>query len=144
MYTPALFREDRLDVLHEFIRSHPLGLLISSGPSGLMANLVPFHLKLRGGAAKGVLQAHLARANPQLREIDSQPVLVVFRGTHTYVSPSLYATKQESGKVVPTWNFTMVQVRGSAKVRDSGEWLTAQLHELTTEREQSRADGKLD
>jgi len=137
MYCPSLFREDRLEVLHALIRSHPLGLLISHGPSGLLANLLPFVLKT-GGSERGVLQAHMARANPQWRELEGQDVLVVFRGTDAYVSPSLYATKQETGKVVPTWNYAMVQARGKAGLRDQVEWLTPQLNALTSGREASR------
>jgi transcriptional regulator len=138
MYCPALFREDRLDVQHALIRSHPLGLLISHGPQGLIANLLPFILK-SGDSERGVLQAHMARANPQWRELDAQDVLVVFKGTDAYVSPTLYVTKEETGKVVPTWNYAMVQVRGKARVRDQVEWLTPQLHALTTAREATRA-----
>jgi transcriptional regulator len=137
MYCPALFREDRLEVQHALIRSHPLGLLISRGSNGLIANLLPFVLKT-GGSERGVLQVHMARANPQWRELDGQAVLVVFQGPNAYVSPSLYATKKETGKVVPTWNYAMVQVRGQARVRDQAEWLTLQLNALTTGREASR------
>jgi transcriptional regulator len=138
MYCPSLFREDRLEVQHALIRSHPLGLLISHGPGGLLANLLPFVLKT-GDSERGVLQVHMARANPQWREIDDQPVLVVFRGPDAYVSPSLYATKKETGKVVPTWNYAMVQVRGKARLRDQVEWLTPQLTALTASREAGRA-----
>jgi transcriptional regulator len=138
MYCPSVFREDRLEVQHAFIQSHPLGLLISHGPGGLLANLLPFVLKT-GDSERGVLQVHMARANPQWREIDDQPVLVVFRGPDAYVSPSLYATKKETGKVVPTWNYAMVQVRGKARLPDQAEWLTPQLTALTASRETGRA-----
>ena len=137
MYCPPAFREDRLEVQHESIRSHPLGLLISHGATGLVANLLPFVLKSAAGG-RGVLQAHMARANPQWRELDDQAVLVVFRGADAYVSPSLYATKKENGKVVPTWNYAMVQARGTAKLRDYSGWLTPQLDALVTAREASR------
>ena len=137
MYCPSLFREERLEVLHALIRSNPLGLLISHGSAGLSANLLPFVLKT-GNSERGVLQAHMARANPQWRELDNQPVLVVFRGPDAYVSPSLYATKKETGKVVPTWNYVMVQARGRFSLRDSADWLGPQLHALTNGREATR------
>jgi transcriptional regulator len=139
MYCPAAFREDRIEVQHAFIRSHPLGLLISLGSGGLTANLLPFHLKTADGG-RGVLQAHMARANPQWRDLDGEAALVVFRGTDAYVSPSLYATKRETGKVVPTWNYAMVQARGRAQVRDVGDWLAHQLNVLTTAREAGRPE----
>lgn len=137
MYCPPLFREDRPEVLHAFIRSHPLGLLISHGSNGLLANLLPFELKT-GDTERGVLRAHIARANPQWQELDDQAVLIVFRGPDAYVSPSLYATKKETGKVVPTWNYAMVQARGCAKVRDRSDWLSDQLSALTSGREAQR------
>ncbi|HTV51537.1 MAG TPA: FMN-binding negative transcriptional regulator [Steroidobacteraceae bacterium] len=137
MYCPPLFREDRLENLHALIRSHPLGLLISCGPSGPTANLVPFVLQT-GAGERGVLQAHIARANPQWRGLEEQAVLVVFRGPDAYVSPSLYATKQETGKVVPTWNYAMVQARGRVKLREESDWLTKQLTALTSGRESQR------
>jgi len=139
MYCPPVLREDRPEVQHALIRSHPLGLLISHGSSGLLANLLPFVLKT-GDSKHGVLQAHMARANPQWRELDNQPVLVVFRGPDAYVSPTLYTTKNETGKVVPTWNYVMVQARGTAKLRDEVAWLTPQLNALTAEREATRAE----
>src|SRR5215469_5055263 len=139
MYCPSVFREDRLEALHAFIRSHPLGLLISHGSTGLIANLVPFVLKT-GDHERGVLQAHMARANPQWRELDDQAVLVVFRGPDAYVSPSHYATKKETGKVVPTWNYAMVQVRGKVRLRDQGEWLAEQINVLTTTHEANRVE----
>jgi transcriptional regulator len=112
-------------------------MLISHGSAGLIANLLPFVLK--GAGERGVLQAHMARANPQWRELDQQAVLVVFRGPDAYVSPSLYSTKKETGKVVPTWNYAMVQARGTAKVREQSEWLAPQLNALTAAREATRA-----
>jgi transcriptional regulator len=137
MYCPAVFREQSTHVLHAFIRSHPLGLLISHGSTGLIANLVPFVLRT-GDGGRDVLQAHVARANPQWRELDGQPVLVVFRGPDAYVSPSMYATKLETGKVVPTWNYAMVQARGMVRIREQAEWLAGQLQRLTTGLESSR------
>jgi transcriptional regulator len=137
MYCPSFFREERLEVQHAFIRDHPLGLLISHGSTGLLANLVPFVLKA-GDSGRGVLQAHVARANPQWRELDEQAVLVVFRGPDAYVSPSLYATRSETGKVVPTWNYAMVQARGKARVRDQADWLTPQINALTAAQEAGR------
>ena len=104
MYQPPLHREDRLDVQHALIEAHPFGLLISTGPDGLLANGLPFTLK-RGQAPYGVLKAHVARANSQWQTLDGQRVLIVFQGPLSYVSPSFYETKQETGKVVPTWNY---------------------------------------
>ncbi|WP_426185570.1 FMN-binding negative transcriptional regulator [Rhizorhabdus sp. FW153] len=139
VYCPPAFREDRLPVLHGAIRAHPLATLVTSGSSGLIANLVPFSLQV--GARGAVLRAHIAKANDQLSDLrQAPPTLVIFQGPQAYVSPSWYATKHEHGRVVPTWNYIVVQVRGQPVVIDDDQWLSAQLDELTSEHEQGRAE----
>jgi transcriptional regulator len=68
MYQPPHFREDRIEVQHDLIRTHPLGLLISAGPGGLMANPIPFLIDA-DASERGTLRCHLARANAQWREL---------------------------------------------------------------------------
>ena len=138
MYQPPLHREDRLDVQHALIETHPFGLLISIGEEGLLANGVPFILK-RDQGQLGLLKAHIARANGQWQGLDGQQVLVVFQGPLSYVSPSFYETKKETGKVVPTWNYAMVQARGVARVHTDPSWLGTQINELTDHQEAGRA-----
>jgi transcriptional regulator len=81
----------------------------------------------------------MSRANGQWKEIAAgAPVLVVFQGENAYITPSWYATKRETGKVVPTWNYAVVQVRGTAKVIDDAGWLRTQIEALTGEHEGPR------
>jgi len=138
MYQPAHFREDRIEVQHALIRAHSLGLLITAGPGGLQANYVPF-LVDAGGPERGTLRAHLARANPQLVELAAvAECLVVFQGPQTYISPSLYPTKREHGKVVPTWNYITVHAWGRPQVIDDAAWLRRQVDDLTSHKEGAR------
>lgn len=140
MYQPPLFRETRPEVLHELVRAHPLGLLVSVGSDGPVADLMPFLLDTEAGA-HGRLLAHMARANPQWRIISDnpgKPVLVVFQGVNTYVTPSWYETKRETGKVVPTWNYAIVQIRGTARILDDHDWLAWQINKLTDTHEGKR------
>lgn len=131
MYQPPAFVEPRLEVQHALIRAHPLGLVVSAGAEGLVANPLPFLLD-DAIPPFGRLRAHLARANPQWRALEAAPdVLVVFQGVDTYVTPSWYATKRETGKVVPTWNYAMVQVRGRVRVIHERDWLHGQVTTLT-------------
>ena len=81
----------------------------------------------------------MARGNGQWRNLDGQNVLVVFQGPQAYISPSFYATKRETGKVVPTWNYAMVQARGVAKLRADAEWLDKQIGALTSRHEGLRS-----
>jgi transcriptional regulator len=140
MYQPPHFREDRLDVQHDLIRSHPLGLLITSGPGGLMANPIPFLIE-SCASERGTLLCHMARANPQWRELAAvEECLVVFQGPQDYVTPSWYATKRETGKVVPTWNYATVHAWGKPAVIDDPDWLRRQIESLTQAREASRPE----
>ncbi len=138
MYVPPAYRETRADVLHALVRAHPLGTLVTAGAAGLTANLIPFDLVETAGGT--VLRAHLARANPQCDELRSgAETLVIFQGPEAYVTPSWYAAKAEHGRVVPTWNYAVVQVRGRPQVFDAPDWLAAQVGRLTEGHEAGRA-----
>ncbi len=138
MYNPASFRDPDLGRMHDLIRQHPLGLLISSGSSGLLASPVPFLLDA-GAGESGILRAHLARANPHWQEfIGGGDCLVVFQGEQGYVTPGWYPSKAETHRAVPTWNYATVQVRGRVMVHDDAEWLRAQLDALTAGHEGKR------
>ena len=83
--------------------------------------------------------AHMARANEHWREIPAgAPALLVCSGADAYVSPSWYASKQEHGKVVPTWNYSAVHLSGRATVHDDPHWVRAAVTELTAEHEHAR------
>jgi transcriptional regulator len=139
MYLPAAFREDRLETLHALIRAHPLGTLITAGAGGLLANLAPFILV--DGGDKGILRAHIARANDQVKALRSgAETMVVFQGPQAYITPSWYAAKAEHGRVVPTWNYVMAQVRGTPRLIDDAAWIRAQIEALTASQESRRAE----
>ena len=140
MYQPAHHREDRLDVQHALIRAFPLGTLVTTGPSGLVANHVPFLIDPEASRL-GTLRAHVARANPLWKEADPEAeVLVVFQGAERYVTPSWYATKRETGKVVPTWNYAVVHAYGRMTVIEDAAWLKTQIEDLTRFNEAARAE----
>lgn len=142
MYQPPHFIESDRATLHALIRAHPLGLLVSVGADGPVADPVPFLLDADAGE-NGRLRCHLARANPQwkiIAETAQANVLVVFQGAESYVTPSWYETKRETGKVVPTWNYAMVQVRGHARVIEDTAWLAQQIRDLTGEHEAPRPE----
>jgi transcriptional regulator len=138
MYQPPHFREDRIEVQHGLIRTHPLGLLITAGPGGLQANSIPV-LIYSDASERGTLRAHMARGNPQWRELAAvEECLVVFQGPQQYITPSWYPTKQESGKVVPTWNYVTVHAWGRPQVIEDTAWLRRQIEDLTNLKEGAR------
>ena len=140
MYVPRHFAETRVDVLHDLIRRHPLGTLVVAGAAGMEATHIPFEIDAQP-APFGTLRCHVARANPIWQQIAAdRPVLVVFLGEQSYVSPSWYASKQENGKVVPTWNYAAVHACGTAKVLHDAAWLRQMVEDLTNRYEQGRID----
>ncbi len=148
MYLPEAFAERDPALLAQFIHAFPLGLLITSSERApehstqqIVANLLPFEFAA-GVANTGVLRAHIARANPLWRtpsaatDTDAaSEVLVVFQGPQGYVSPGWYPSKRMHGKVVPTWNYTMVQARGRMRMIDDAVWLEALITRLTARHE---------
>ncbi len=66
------------------------------------------------------------------------PALAVVTGSDAYVSPSFYATKAEHGRVVPTWNYSAVQLRGTIRLHDDVDWLRGHVRNLTDRNEQGR------
>lgn len=139
MYTPAHFKEARLEVLAALMTAHPLGALVTHDAAGIDADHLPFEYEAPTAQAPfGVLRAHVARANPLWRR-DGEAVLALFQGPAAYISPSLYEEKPVSGKVVPTWNYAVVHARGQLRAIDDPVWLRALLERLTTRHETPRA-----
>lgn len=131
MYQPPHFNEDSPLAMQGLIRAFPLGLLITGAQGELVANPIPFILDPEA-QEQGVLRCHVARANPQWKVIgEGLDALVVFQGAQHYVHPGWYETKRETGNVVPTWNYAMVQVKGRARVMDDAAWLSRQIRDLT-------------
>lgn len=138
MYLPRQFEETRIDILHGLMQAHPLATLITLSSNGLEANHIPLHLG-EGASSCGVLRGHVARANPIWRDCPAEAdVLAIFHGPQAYISPSLYATKADTGEVVPTWNYAVVHAYGRLTVRDDPAWIRAQMDALTGEQEAPR------
>jgi transcriptional regulator len=143
MYLPAQFQEDRTEILHDLIRAHPLATLVAMCGDGLAANHLPMEIDATAGAL-GTLRGHVARANPVWRsyrpEIDA---IAVFQGPESYITPSYYATKATTGKVVPTWNYAVVHAYGPLRVIEDRVWLRRLVERLTDrhEAEHGRATG---
>ncbi len=140
MYLPRHFEETRVETLHELIRAHPLGALVTLAPAGLDANHIPFEVD-PDPAPFGTLRGHVARANPVWRErVADVEALVLFQGPELYISPSWYPSKQETAKVVPTWNYAVVHAHGPLRVIDDREWLRAFVIRLTDRHEAGSRD----
>lgn len=138
MYLPALFKEERPAVLHDLIRKHPFATLVTLGADGLTANHIPLEID-PGAGPHGTLRGHVARANPVWKTHRSEvEALAIFQGPHGYISPSYYATKAATGKVVPTWNYAVVHAYGPLRVIEDPAWLRRLVEQLTERHEGER------
>jgi transcriptional regulator len=96
-----------------------------------------------------MLRGHLARGNPQWREIEAAiaaagggagEALAIFDGPDAYISPAWYEEKRLTGKVVPTWNYVTVQAHGTISTIHDPEWLIPHVGRLVARHEAGRRD----
>ena len=139
MYTPPAFRIEDLPALHAVMRAGRLTNFVTATESGLMATPLPLMIDETEGEY-GVLYGHLARANPQWKTPAIGDAMALFAGPDAYITPSWYATKQETGKVVPTWNYAAVHAYGPAEFFEDPDRLLAVVTRLTRLHENDRAE----
>lgn len=174
MFLPNVHAEKSIPALQQFIRDNPLGILTTAIPSStyptIQSSHIPFVFDSQDDDSPGTLRGHMARQNPQAKAMIEalqaqsttasqleEEVLILFNGpAHHYVTPKFYTeTKPDTGKVVPTWNYSAVQAYGKitvyhdAKSEHTNEYLTKQLHELSQQSETeimgyTGKDGKAD
>jgi transcriptional regulator len=138
MYLPKSFEPPDTDTLLQFMRTHSFGVLMTMTSTGLDANHLPFVIDPEP-QPYGTLRGHVARANPIWRECQLRDdALVIFQGPDSFISPSWYPTKQETGAVVPTWNYIVVHAHGKVRVVEDADWLRAHVTALTNRHEASR------
>ena len=135
MYNPPHFQEERTEVLQQLIREHSLAAVVTMGPEGLIANHIPLILDEKTGPL-GTLRGHVARINPQWR--DSLPhvaALAIFQGPSAYITPSWYPSREETGKVVPTYNYVVVHAQGTLRTYEDPDLLLRNVRALTEQHE---------
>ncbi len=137
MYIPAHFAASPDDV-RALLSSGAAADLITSTATGLLASTLPLVFDQDTGE-HGTLRGHVARNNPQWREEPIGEALVIVRGPDAYVSPSWYASKAEHGRVVPTWNYTVVHLTGRVRVHEDAARLRDAVDELVEHHEGGRA-----
>jgi transcriptional regulator len=140
MHAPAHFRMDAQSDIAAFIEARHFATFVVAGPSGPQAAHIPMILNRDAAGTPVTLEGHVARNNP-VAAIAAQPVraLAIFRGPDAYVTPSLYLSKREHGKVVPTWNYIAVEVAGVAEAFTDASALRRQIGLLTDMMEKDAA-----
>jgi transcriptional regulator len=135
MYAPSYFEEKRPEMLHGLMERYPLAAIVGATATGIQASHIPLIFEPNDGTP-GTLKGHVARANSLWRDLKAgAEVLAIFQGASHYISPNWYPTKREHGKVVPTWNYTVVHVRGRITWVQDTVWLRKFLETLTERHE---------
>lgn len=134
MYTPASFRQNNPNALIGLIERHSFATLVSEAGGELMASHLPLLVDPEAGD-NGYLLGHMARANPQWRELAGRDVLAIFSGPHAYVSPTWYGVSP----MVPTWNYLAVHAYGRFELIEEDSALLELLQKTATKYESSQA-----
>jgi transcriptional regulator len=137
MYAPGAYAQDDPDALCRLIADHPLATLCRNGPAGPLLAYAPLVAERAGGAVTALV-GHIARANPFWRGADGADVVAMFAGPDGYVSPGFYPSKREHGRVVPTWNYQRVEIRGRIALETEPARLRSHVDAPTVMMESSR------
>jgi len=139
MYVPPAFQEEDLPSIHRWMREIRLAQFVTATAEGIIATPLPMILNDSEGD-QGTLYGHVARANPQWRAAPTCDAMAIFAGPDAYVTPSWYLTKQETGKVVPTWNYIAVHAYGPVEFFEDADRLLDVVTRLTDLHEHARAE----
>lgn len=139
MFRPPAFHLDDRDEILSALRGIAFGHLVTCGDGGLASTALPFVVD----DDLSCVRAHVARANAHWRDLDGGAALLIVPGADGYVSPRWYPSKAEHGKVVPTWNYELVHLRGTVSIRDDANWKRQLVSDLTDHHEQQVSDASI-
>lgn len=139
MYLPTHFKQEDLTELFELIENNPLASVMVVHEGEIEANHIPLELD-RSIGEFGVLRGHIAKANPLFDLLENtQSAYVIFHADQAYISPNWYEGKQEHHRVVPTWNYRVVHVKGMLRKVEDEKYLRGILARLTRTHEATQA-----
>jgi transcriptional regulator len=140
MYAQPAFRMDDREEMAALIATRHFATLIVSSEAGPVAAHIPMILRRDDAGQPVAIEGHVARGNP-IAALAATPVraLAIFSGADAYVTPSLYLSKREHGKVVPTWNYMAVHISGTLETFNDATALRDQVSEITDMMEQPAA-----
>lgn len=133
MYVPRHFRIDDAAELAAFMKAHPFASFVTVHEGSPFATHIPFLIE--GDGPNPTLAAHIARANPQWRDMTDGEALVAFTGPHAYVSPRWYASGD-----VPTWNYAAVHAYGPVRILEERDQKYDLVRRLTDREEANARD----
>jgi transcriptional regulator len=136
MYTPKLYHEEDRAKILEFRRQNEFATLVTYDGEKPTASHLLMEVVDEGESL--FVNGHMSKANPLWKTFETNPeVLVIFQGSHTYISPTWYNHVN-----VPTWNYQAVHVYGPPRIVE-GEEYYAMISRLI-ERHESGTDYRLE
>ncbi|MFW0784924.1 FMN-binding negative transcriptional regulator [Gordonia sp. CPCC 206044] len=138
MYVPRKFSMSD-DEVADALREARLAYLTTPDRDGGATAVTPLPMLYDDTGHR--LLGHVARANPHWRSASPEvETVAIFPGPDAYISPTFYATKAETGKTVPTWNYEVIAVYGRLHVVDDPDWLREQVTALSERHERDRTE----
>ena len=142
MYIPRLNKVEDRETVRKFVSDVGFATLVTPGGSGIagLPGLKVTHLPLLyvDSPGEGVISGHMAKGNDHWKSFDGEAEsVVIFQGPNAYVSPEWYESKPS----VPTWNYSVVHMRGAVTAIHDPEWLIAHVDELVDFHEAGIGDG---
>ncbi|MFT4848199.1 MAG: transcriptional regulator [Sediminicola sp.] len=105
MYPPPHHQYNEKQKMISVMKAYPFATLVSASEG----NPLITHIPIIYNDGTGKLVAHIDKYNPQVATLlDGAEVTVVFKGPDSYISPSIYTTRQ-----LPTWNYIIVHIKGT-------------------------------
>ena len=115
MYIPKANLTTDNEEIVEFMKRFSFATLITSTDNFPIATHLPFIVNTREDHV--VLTSHFAKANEHWKEIETNPVLVIFSEPHAYISTNNYDKELN----VPTWNYISIHAYGLGKLITESE-----------------------
>lgn len=129
MYPPKHHIENDIDKNYQVIELYKFATLISRSSNDIFVTQIPLILD-RSRGDKGFLIGHMDKNNPHVAHLESSSAFIVFNGPNAYISPKVYSSSQ-----LPTWNSVSVHVRGKIKIKDSQDFVSSSLVNMTNQLE---------
>ncbi|GAA0724832.1 FMN-binding negative transcriptional regulator [Aquimarina litoralis] len=133
MYPPKHHQDYNVENIKSVAKAYPFATLVSAKDKTPYITHAPLILK------GDTLVGHIDANNPHVALLQNNyPVTAIFQGPQTYISPTIYTTKQ-----LPTWNYIITHAAGIVKTIKDPELIKESMVIMTDFLENSNDGFKL-
>ena len=146
MYIPPKYEIRDWNEITSFVAKARAGEFVTVSRDGLPeSSTLPFTWYPGAADSEGVVRdygrvtTHMARTNNQWREIEEgAPALIIVHAPGVYISPNAYPETVGTGKVVGTWDYQVVHLRGTVEVLHDADSIRGIVSDLQRDHEAHR------